>query len=297
MEVKWEISSSFVYVEEGAMNLHPVPRIPMCIALTYITTYSNNARTFPIGCGCQCDSNDEIKSFVIKLINNNENKERSAVRELIGNVLAYILHLPVPGAAKITISKNFPKFCSSEHQSEIKKSIGLNFGCLTQSGDYRQVPPNPRIRPENIQSAIGIFAFDLFTQNLDRTKRNSNLLEKAKYVMIDHEYIFSNLYTDLLIGEVAPMVCWELDKKSKLIIEHVFYNSLRQANDLSVAIMDFCKLFSLITQDIVDRIFSQVPKEWRTEKSIEDMQKMHEQILLHANNPDKFTRFLQEVLG
>lgn len=278
------------------MQLKPVPSVPTCSAESYIDSFHASGRTAPILSSCRCEFDDEPHDFVVKLIGNNENREGSAVRELICSLLAHVLNLPTPPAAMIHISKEFIKFSHNTQRAGIKESVGINFGSGFYRGDYREGSAQSTIKSENLYTAAAIFAFDLMVQNMDRRKSKPNLLQKDDYVMIDHELCFSNI-NENLIGGPPPIACWELERNDRLITDHFFYGNLKGSDGLLEHLKSFCRLVKLISEDTIDTIFSRIPPDWRSDKVESDLPKISDQLCIHSENPDEFLRFLQEVLA
>lgn len=110
---------------------------------------------------------------------------KALVAELIGGELARIAGLKIPEMVFADLDEAFGRTEPDEEiQDLLKASIGLNMGLHYLSGSITYDPVTTKIDPE---LASRIVLFDAWLMNVDRTARNSNLLNWNRELwLIDH---------------------------------------------------------------------------------------------------------------
>jgi hypothetical protein len=128
---------------------------------------------------------DDLGMYVVKFRGAGQG-ERALVAELVAGEIARALGLPVPEIIFIEID---PALGRNEPDAEIrhllKASVGLNLALDYLPGSTT-FDPAARDIVSPAEASLAVW-FDAFTQNVDRTPRNANLLVwHRKLYLIDH---------------------------------------------------------------------------------------------------------------
>ena len=176
---------------------------------------------------------------------------RALVAELLVAQLARALGLPVPDVALVDLDVGFGESePDPEIQDLLRGSVGTNFGLAYLPGAIAFDPAADRdITPD---LAAAIVWFDAYVANVDRTPRNTNLLNwHDGLYLIDHG---AALYFHHRPGNWAERAR-ALFPQSK---EHVL---LPFAGDIIAA---GARLAPLLTEATIWEIVASVPDEWLT---------------------------------
>ena len=178
---------------------------------------------------------------------------KALIAELIGGLLAKEIGLKVPEIVFMNLDDSFSKTEPDEEiQDLLKFSVGLNLGLHYLSGS---ITYDPLVSIADSLSASKVVLLDSIISNIDRTVKNTNLLNWNKELwLIDHGaslYFHHNWST------------WEnhLDKTFPNIKDHVL---LERAENLSEASKEIKRL---ITKDKIKEIVSLIPEDWLHDES------------------------------
>jgi hypothetical protein len=116
---------------------------------------------------------DDLGTYVVKFVGAGQGP-RALVAEIVVGSLARALGLPVPELVLIEIDKRLADAEPDEEvQDLLRASAGLNLGIDFLPGALDLAPSVDAVSPD---LAARIVWFDAFTDNVDRTWRNPNLL-------------------------------------------------------------------------------------------------------------------------
>ena len=127
---------------------------------------------------------DDDFLYVIKFRGAGQGK-KALVAELVGGLLAQEIGLKVPELVFMQLDDSFSKTePDQEIQDLLRFSVGLNLGLHFLSGAFTYDPLVPVADP---LSASKIVLLDSIIKNIDRTAKNTNLLNwKKELWLIDH---------------------------------------------------------------------------------------------------------------
>jgi len=178
---------------------------------------------------------------------------KALIAELIGGLLAHSIGLKVPEIVFMNLDDSFSKTEPDEEiQDLLKFSVGLNLGLHFLSG---AITYDPLVSIADSLSASKVVLLDSLITNIDRTAKNTNLLNwKKELWLIDHgaslyfHHNWNNWKTHL--ARTFPN-----------IKDHVL---LERANHLKEAAKE---IQQLIDKDKITEIVSLIPEDWLTDKS------------------------------
>jgi hypothetical protein len=195
---------------------------------------------------------DDDFDYVLKFRGAGQGK-KALVAELIGGELARAIGLKVPELVFMELDGRFSKTEPDEEiQDLLKFSVGLNLGLHFLSG---AITYDPLVSEADALSASKVVLLDSMIINIDRTARNTNLLNwKRELWLIDHGaslYFHHNWQN------------WEgyLSRSFPNIKDHVL---LKKADCLEAAAQE---IQSRLTVDIIKDIIAAIPEDWLTETS------------------------------
>ncbi len=206
--------------------------------------------------------------YVLKFRGAGQGK-KALISELIGGELARAIGLKVPELVFMNLDESFSKAEGDEEiQDLLKFSVGLNLGLHFLSG---AITYDPLVSIADSMSASKVVILDSIISNIDRTVKNTNLLNWNKELwLIDHGaslYFHHNWST------------WEshLTRTFPAIKDHVL---LERASMLPEA-ADIIR--ELLSKELIDEIISSIPEDWLEEESnemsIAEMKKAYAEIL------------------
>jgi len=173
---------------------------------------------------------------------------KALISELIGGVVAKLLHLRVPELVFIQLDEAFGRTEGDEEiQDLLQGSRGLNIGLHFLSGALTYDPVTTKI---DGLLASQIVWMDAFLTNVDRTVRNTNMLMWHKELwLIDHgaTLYFHHSWTNWEKQSINPF---------PLIKDHVL---LPYADKLE-EVDNECKL--LLTDEIIRGIANLIADDW-----------------------------------
>ncbi|MBK8505973.1 MAG: aminotransferase class I and II [Saprospiraceae bacterium] len=190
--------------------------------------------------------------YVLKFKGSGQGK-KALIAELIGGLLAQDIGLKVPELVFMNLDDSFSKTEPDEEiQDLLKFSVGLNLGLHFLSG---AITYDPLVSIADSLSASKVVLLDSMITNIDRTVKNTNLLNWNKELwLIDHG---ASLYFH------HNWKNWEthLTRTFPNIKDHVL---LERANHLTEASRE---IQALINRDKITKIVSLIPEDWLKDES------------------------------
>lgn len=195
---------------------------------------------------------DDDFLYVLKFRGAGQGK-KALIAELIGGELARKMGLKVPELVFMDLDDSFSKTEPDEEiQDLLKFSVGLNLGLHFLSG---AITYDPLVSNVDGQLASKIVLLDSMIMNIDRTAKNTNLINwKRELWLIDHG---ASLYFH------HNWKSWEsyLDKTFPSIKDHVL---LERADQLLETVDE---IRTLITAAVINEIVDAIPEDWLEEES------------------------------
>jgi hypothetical protein len=190
---------------------------------------------------------DDEFLYVLKFRGAGQGK-KALIAELIGGELARLVGLKVPELVFMNLDDTFSKTEPDEEvQDLLKFSVGLNLGLHFLSGAITYDPLASKI---DTLTASKIVLLDSIISNIDRTAKNTNLLDwKNELWVIDNGasfYFHHNWKT------------WEnhLTRTFPLIKDHVLLLEAALLEEVSE------EFKTLITTDKITEIINLIPDDW-----------------------------------
>lgn len=195
---------------------------------------------------------------------------KSLVADLIGGEIARALGFKVPELVIAGLDSAFGRTEPDEEIQELlRKSEGLNLGVHYLSG---AITYDPAVNRPDPLTAAKIVWLDAFLMNVDRTARNTNMLNwKKELWLIDHgaSLIFHHAGGD-----------WEEQSKKpfSLIKDHVLLPFSGDLDAVSTAFQ------GILTPDLINSITALIPADWLAENafdaSAEEMRQVYSRFLI-----------------
>ncbi|MEM9884563.1 MAG: HipA family kinase [Bacteroidota bacterium] len=193
---------------------------------------------------------DDDFLYVLKFRGAGQGK-KALIAELIGGLLAQAMGLKVPELVLMNLDDSFSKTePDQEIQDLLKFSVGLNLGLHFLSG---AITYDPLVSIADGFTASKVVLLDSIITNIDRTARNTNLLNwKKELWLIDHG---ASLYFH------HNWKNWEthLSRTFPKVKEHVL---LERASRLTDAAKD---IQARINENTIKEIIDLIPEDWLEE--------------------------------
>jgi len=197
---------------------------------------------------------DDDFLYVLKFRGAGQGK-KALIAELIGGMLAKAIGLKIPELVLMNLDDSFSKTEPDEEiQDLLKFSVGLNLGMSFLSG---AITYDPLVSIADSMSASKVVLLDSIITNIDRTAKNTNLLNWNKELwLIDHG---ASLYFH------HNWKNWEshLERTFPKVKDHVL---LDRANHLQEAASE---ISAHLNKAKITEIVSLIPDEWLQDDSIE----------------------------
>jgi len=195
---------------------------------------------------------DDDFLYVLKFRGAGQGK-KALVAELIGGLFAQAIGLKVPELVFMNLDDSFSKTEPDEEiQDLLKFSVGLNLGLHFLTG---AITYDPLVSVADSLSASKVVLLDSIITNIDRTAKNTNLLNWNKELwLIDHG-------ASLYFHHNWPNWKSHLSRTFPSIKDHVL---LERANHLNKASEE---IQHSINPNKIKEIVSQIPEDWLTEES------------------------------
>ena len=188
--------------------------------------------------------------YVIKFRGAGQGK-KALIAELIGGELARVIGLKVPELVFMNLDDTFSKLEPDEEiQDLLKFSVGLNFGLHFLSG---AITYDPLVSVADAMSASKVVLLDSMITNMDRTARNTNLLNWNKELwLIDHGacLYFHHAWSN-----------WKTHAQGTfpLIKDHVLLEKATLLDEAAAEIK------ATVNEEVIGNIVSLIPDEWLEE--------------------------------
>ena len=188
---------------------------------------------------------DDLGTYVVKFQGAGQGR-KALVAEVIAGELARGLGLDVPDLVTVEVD---PALADGEPDQEVqellRKSAGLNLGIdfLPGALDY-----DPVAFPVSPLTAGKVLWFDALVGNMDRSRRNPNLLQWGRMWLIDHgaTLTFHHRWATAAANDDRPYDA----------ADHVLFGS-----HPDVAVADD-ELTPMVTEELVRQAVAAVPDEW-----------------------------------
>jgi len=195
---------------------------------------------------------DDDFLYVLKFRGAGQGK-KALIAELIGGLLAKEIGLKIPELVFMNLDDSFSKTEPDEEiQDLLKFSVGLNLGLHFLSG---AITYDPLVSVADGLSASKVVLLDSIITNIDRTAKNTNLLNwKNELWLIDHG---ASLYFHHNWNN------WEahLTRTFPNIKDHVLLERADQLTEAAKAIQE------AINKGKITEIVSLIPEDWLIEES------------------------------
>ncbi|MEO1514098.1 MAG: HipA family kinase [Bacteroidota bacterium] len=195
---------------------------------------------------------DDDFLYVLKFRGAGQGK-KALIAELIGGLLAKEMGLKVPELVFMNLDDSFSKTEPDEEiQDLLKFSVGLNLGLHFLSG---AITYDPLVSIADPFSASKVVLLDSMIANIDRTAKNTNLLNwNSELWLIDHG---ASLYFH------HNWKSWEshLTRTFPNVKDHVLLERADQLEEAAAAIRQS------INEEKIGEIVSLIPEDWLVEES------------------------------
>jgi hypothetical protein len=196
------------------------------VTATEFIRAARNGRTKPVMLVCTDPTGAEVELYG-KLSARCEQGAVHLAREAIAACLAADLGLPVPQPFLVDLPAAWVAAVpDADIRAAMAASLPVAFGSRLAGPQFATWNPGISLRPEMVETALGIFVFDAIIQNDDRREGNANCLVLGEHLrIIDHELAFAHR---LIIGWKPP---WQLGGLQGLVNPgtHIFRDKLRRA--------------------------------------------------------------------
>jgi hypothetical protein len=190
--------------------------------------------------------------YVLKFRGAGQGK-KALISELIGGELARAIELNVPELVFMNLDESFSRAEGDEEiQDLLKFSVGLNLGLHFLSG---AITYDPLVSEADPLSASKVVLLDGIISNIDRTAKNTNLLNwKKELWLIDHG---ASLYFH------HNWASWKshLTRTFPMIKDHVLLEKASKLEEASNIIT------VQLQPELIEDIISNIPEEWLIEES------------------------------
>lgn len=207
------------------------------------------------------------------------------ISELIGGEIARRAGLRVPELVFVDMDESFGRTEPDEEvQDLLQASTGLNLGLHFLSGALAW---DPAVNRTDAMTASKIVWVDAFLTNVDRTLKNTNMLNWNKELwLIDHgsSLYFHHNWTGWEKAAVSPFA---------YIKDHAL---LREATMLHEAEKE---LKNLITPEFIEELIDTIPEEWLLQASVDiapdEQRRVYREFLTsRLANSEIFTNYADE---
>ena len=206
---------------------------------------------------------------------------KALIAELIGGEMARAIGLKMPELVFMHLDNSFSQTEGDEEiQDLLKFSVGLNLGLHFLSG---AITFDPLVSNADPMSASKVVLLDGIITNIDRTAKNTNLLNWNKELwLIDHgaSLYFHHNWNNWKAG---------IDRTFPMIKDHVLLDKAEHLQEASV------ELQKALTPAVISSIIQTIPDEWlvdeATEMSPEEMKAAYMEFLnRRISNIDSFVK-------
>jgi len=211
---------------------------------------------------------------------------KALTAELIGGELARAIGLNVPELVFMNLDASFGMTEGDEEiQDLLKFSVGLNLGLHYLSGS---ITYDPLVSVADPLSASKVVILDSIITNIDRTVKNTNLLNWNRELwLIDHG---ASLYFHHNWNQ------WEshIDRPFPMIKDHVLLEKATQLEEAASIIRN------ALTTEVVDDIVDNIPENWLMDEATDlsplDMRNAYKRFLnTRISNIDHIVQYTEDA--
>lgn len=227
------------------------------VTATEFIRAASNGRTKPVMLACTDPNGAEVELYG-KLSARCEQGPVHLAREAIAACLAGDLGLPVPQPFLVALPAAWVAAVpDAEIRAAMAASLPVAFGSRLAGPQFATWNPGIGLRPEMVETALGIFVFDAIIQNDDRREGNANCLVLGEHLrIIDHELAFAHRL--IIIGWQPP---WQLGGLQRLVNPgaHIFRDKLRRA---ALNFDPIRAAWAALSDGRIEGYASALPAEW-----------------------------------
>lgn len=221
---------------------------------------AEQGRNEPLRVTVETDEGDELEVF-LKPSGRPEVGFEGMANELLAACVAGHLGLPVCEPVAVHMSDAWiASIQNPSIQAVLQRSCPIAFASRAAGNAWRRWTGEDRLIGERRAVALGIFAFDSFTENRDRIVSNPNLLVRGdEFRIIDHELCFR--IRQCLFPRPEPWrVGYLQDQVTPGASGHVFGALLR--GDRHVEIEPLRAIWTSLSDDALKAYGACIPVEW-----------------------------------
>lgn len=139
-----------------------------------------------------CHETGEKSDYVVKYLGAERMYPQACARELMAICIANQMDYFVPEPVVIDITNDFVEsLVGNDAWLVASKSIGYNYGSQYITDGFQPIVKGQKLPHSLLKKAVGLFAFDIFISNSDRTHDKPNMLTDGENILIfDHELAF-----------------------------------------------------------------------------------------------------------
>lgn len=262
-------------------------KLPILTALIKNTSFSTGACN-PFLVRCVNNNSGKKEDYVLKLISSSGISKQAYIRELLGLIIAKQIGLNVVEPAIINVTLPFVQSINKSDQEVFSNSLGYNFGTKYMEGVNILSRDQKILGTILAEQASKILLFDIFINNVDRTKIKPNMFSDGKNIyLFDHEKAFS--FTLMFSKPDEPWKIQIFDLEH-WISKHYFYNTFKGT---IINIDDFIDSIKLIDESFWQKAENLIPSEWFDSKHFNDIKDYLSKIVI---NCDIFKSELERIL-
>ncbi len=233
------------------------------------------------------DSNGKKGDYVVKFRGAPRMYEAACMRELLGAFIATQMNIRVVSPVIINISSGFIELLiGTDSWLYANKSLGFNYGSKYIKR-YSTILPTQDLNNHQLQHAQTIFAFDVASQNPDRTYEKPNMFtDGTEIVIYDHELAFS------FVMEILPNPRpWEIRVADlEWINKHCLLSRIKGKEfDFD----DFSRRFDNLDGNFWATARNLIPEEWLSD----EFDRIKQHFTAICNNKDAFIIELKKLMS
>jgi len=215
---------------------------------------AGRTRPLLLECARGSGARQERWRFVIKAIGLPEVQQFTLAHEFLGSRLAQACGLSAPSCEVVELTPEFLAVVAQDLQQSGVRAISGRAVGVAFVPDLIPFPTPAKLTNDEVSQAARIFAFDLMTQNPDRSLTSPNCARVgARVVPYDFESAFSFRFA---IGNEAPWLVSGLP----FVRRHLFFDELSHADvEWESLMVDL----STSVQASFSNVCSTIPNEWR----------------------------------
>lgn len=227
---------------------------------------ATTGRSQPMLCACY-DSDGRSYSVYVKYAGFHEDLTTDhLVGELISNLFAKDLGLPVAEPCLVTIDQDFLHTVPDETLRKALAGVPLVAFGSVQLSPARRWNTSDLVRRNQLADAASLYLFDTLVENTDRGNGNPNLLMSGlSFKIIDFGHSFQRCHYGQVYAETR--MPWQLGGVGNHYpgtLQHIMYPSSKRlsADELAKVIDAFTTALEDLTDDRIMAYVEKVPPDW-----------------------------------